>query len=95
MEGFLDALGATALVMLAVIGAVAGVIAGWIAGRQMLLYILLGVAGAVLLPFILAALGIGILAAGGVILLLVVALIGAIIVLAIGRALINRMNRSK
>ena len=95
MEGFLDALGATALVMLAVIGAVAGLIAGKIAGRQMWLYVLLGIAGAVLLPFILAALGIGVLAAGGVILLLVVALIGAVVVLVIGRALIGRMNRGK
>ena len=95
MEGFLDALGATALVLLALIGAVAGAIAGKIAGRQMPVYILLGIAGAVLLPFVLAALGIGVLAAGGVLLLLVVALIGAVVVLAIGRALIGRMNRTK
>lgn len=95
MEGFLDALGATALVMLAVIGAVAGAIAGWIAGQQMAVYIILGIVGAVLLPFLLAALGIGVLAAGGVILLLVVALIGSILVLLVGRALIDRMNRRK
>jgi uncharacterized membrane protein YeaQ/YmgE (transglycosylase-associated protein family) len=42
--------------------------------------------GAVAVPFILAALGIGVLAAGGLVLLLVVATVGAAVVLAIVRA---------
>lgn len=87
MEGFLDALGATALFLLVIVGAVAGLIAGFIAGRNKLLYVILGVVGAVALPFVLAALGVTVLAAGGLLVLLIVALVGAIIVLAIGRAI--------
>ncbi|MXQ09120.1 GlsB/YeaQ/YmgE family stress response membrane protein [Alphaproteobacteria bacterium GH1-50] len=90
MEGFLDALGAVTLIVLAVIGAASGVIAGLIAGQRMPLYILLGIAGAVALPFILAALGVTALAAGGLLLIAFVALIGAVIVLAIGRAIMRK-----
>ncbi|PZX15193.1 hypothetical protein LX81_02496 [Palleronia aestuarii] len=90
MEQLLDVIGATALVLLVVIGAVAGAIAGKIAGRRMPVYILAGIAGAVALPFILAALGIGIIAAGGLLLLLVISAIGAVIVLAIVRAITGR-----
>lgn len=90
MEGFLDALGAVTLIILAVIGALAGAIAGKIAGRQMLVYILLGIIGAVAMPFVLAALGIGILAAGSLLLLCLVALLGAVLVLAVGRALLGK-----
>ena len=85
MEGFLDALGAISLAALVIIGLVAGWIAGQLAGRKTLGYMVLGVAGAVALPFVLAALGIGILAAGGLLLLLVVAAIGAAILVALGR----------
>lgn len=90
MEGFLEGLGVTALVLLAIIGALSGVIAGYIAGNRMGLYILLGVVGAVALPFILAALGVTALAAGGLIVLGLVALVGAVIVLAIGRAILKK-----
>ena len=90
MEAFLEGLGIAALILLAIIGAVSGVIAGFIAGRRMPLYILLGVAGAVALPFILAALGVTALAAGGLLLLGFVALVGAVIVLAIGRAIMRK-----
>lgn len=90
MEGFLEGLGVTALVLLAIIGALSGVIAGYIAGNRMGLYILLGVVGAVALPFILAALGLTALAAGGLIVLGLVALVGAVIVLAIGRAILKK-----
>ncbi|QFS84044.1 hypothetical protein FIU97_14915 [Roseivivax sp. THAF40] len=85
MEAFLDVLGAVSLTLLILTGLLAGFIAGVIAGRDRLLYMVLGVAGAVALPFLLAALGIGILAAGGILVILAVALIGAVIVLAIAQ----------
>lgn len=87
MEGLMDAIGATALVLLVIIGALAGAIAGKIAGRRMPLYVGVGILAAVATPFILAALGVGILAAGGLLLILVAALIGAVVVLAIVRAI--------
>ncbi|MBT8424975.1 MAG: GlsB/YeaQ/YmgE family stress response membrane protein, partial [Silicimonas sp.] len=79
MEGFLEGLGVAALVLLAIIGALSGIIAGWIAGNRMGHYIVLGIVGAVALPFVLAALGVTALAAGGLLMLAVVALVGAVI----------------
>ena len=70
MEAFLDTLGAVALIALVVVGLAAGAIAGAVAGRNRLLYLILGVVGAVALPFILAALGVTVVAAGGLLLLL-------------------------
>ncbi len=87
MDAFLDALGAVALIALVLVGLVAGAIAGAVAGRNRLMYLLLGVGGAVALPFILAALGITAVAAGGLLVLLVVATIGAALVLAIVAAI--------
>ena len=87
MEAFLDTLGAVALIALVVVGLAAGAIAGAVAGRNRLLYLILGVVGAVALPFILAALGVTVVAAGGFLLLLVVAAIGAALVLALVAAL--------
>ncbi len=89
MEAFLDTLGAVSLILLVIVGLLAGWIAGTIAGRNRVRYMALGVAGAVALPFILAALGVGILAAGGLIVVLIVAAIGAAIVLAIARAIFD------
>ena len=66
MEAFLDTLGAVALIALVVVGLVAGAIAGAVAGRNRLLYLILGVVGAVALPFVLAALGITVVAACGI-----------------------------
>lgn len=87
MEAFLDALGATALTLLVIVGALAGAIAGKIAGRRMPLYVGVGIAAAVATPFVVAALGLGILAAGGLLVILATALVGAVIVLAIVRAI--------
>ena len=87
MEAFLDTLGAVALIALVVVGLAAGAIAGAVAGRNRILYLVLGVVGAVALPFILAALGVTVVAAGGLLLLLVVAAIGAALVLALVAAL--------
>ena len=90
MEGFLDALGAVALIMLVLVGLAAGYIAGKVAGRNMALYLVVGVVAAIATPFILAALGIGVLAAGGILLLMVVAAVGAVVVLALVQALFGR-----
>ncbi len=89
MEGFLDALGATVLVLLVIVGALAGFLAGKIAGRRMALYVIVGIVAAVATPFVLAALGIGLLAAGGVLLILLAAVVGAVVVLAIVRAVVK------
>jgi uncharacterized membrane protein YeaQ/YmgE (transglycosylase-associated protein family) len=90
MEAFLDTLGAVALIALVVVGLVAGAIAGAVARRNRLLYLILGVVGAVALPFVLAALGITVVAAGGLLVLLIVAAIGAALVLALVAALKKR-----
>jgi uncharacterized membrane protein YeaQ/YmgE (transglycosylase-associated protein family) len=85
MEGFFDALGVVSLVVLVLIGLGAGWIAGRLTGRNMAGYMALGVAGAVLLPILLAAVGIGVLAAGGLLVLLVVAAVGAAVLIALGQ----------
>ncbi|RVT87026.1 GlsB/YeaQ/YmgE family stress response membrane protein [Rhodobacteraceae bacterium CCMM004] len=77
MEGLFEALGAVSLALLAIVGLAAGLIAGAVAGRNKLLYAVAGVAGAVALPFLLAALGVTMIAAGGILILLVFALVGA------------------
>ena len=87
MEGFLDALGAISLTVLVVIGLVAGWVAGRVTGRNTAGYMILGVAGAVLLPFVLAALGIGIVALGGILLVFAIAAVGAAVLIALGRAI--------
>ena len=85
MEGLLDALGAISLTILVLIGLVAGWIAGRAAGGNTLGYMVLGVIGAVALPVILAALGIGIIALGGLLVLFVIAAIGAALLVVLGR----------
>ena len=89
MEQLLEAMGIFALVLLASIGAVAGWIAGRIAGRRMPLYIAVGIGAALAAPFVLAALGLGVLAAGGVLVILALSAVAAIVVLAIVRAILK------
>lgn len=89
MEGFLDALGTVLLIVMVVIGALAGFIAGKVAGRRTGLYVILGMVGAVALPFILAALGIGVLAAGGAVAIIVAALVGAAVLLVLGKLIFD------
>jgi uncharacterized membrane protein YeaQ/YmgE (transglycosylase-associated protein family) len=85
MEGFWDALGTVTLVLLVAVGLLAGWIAGAVAGRRRGLYLLLGVVGAVAAPFLLAALGLGLLAAGSLIAILAVAVLGALLILVLAR----------
>jgi uncharacterized membrane protein YeaQ/YmgE (transglycosylase-associated protein family) len=89
MEGFWDALGAVTLILLVLVGLIAGWIAGAIAGRRKGLYLLFGVVGAVAVPFLLAALGLGALAAGGLIAILAMAVAGALLILLVARAFLD------
>jgi uncharacterized membrane protein YeaQ/YmgE (transglycosylase-associated protein family) len=83
MEGVLEALGIIGLAILVVIGILAGLIASLIAGGDRGTYIVVGILAAVAAPFLLALVGVGILAAYGIAAILIAALIGAVIVLLI------------
>ena len=86
MEEFFQALGTIGLIFLVVVGVLAGFLASAVqGGRNKVRNIVVGVVGALLLPFVVAVLATGVLAAGGLVLILVVALIGAVAVLAIVR----------
>ncbi|SDE83538.1 GlsB/YeaQ/YmgE family stress response membrane protein [Limimaricola pyoseonensis] len=87
MEELLQGLGVTLLVVLALVGLAAGWLAGVVFGGRRALYMVAGALGAVAAPFLLAALGVTILAAGGLLLAVVVALIGAALVVALVRAI--------
>lgn len=90
MEGFLEALGVIGLIGLVVVGLLAGWIASVVAGaRNSLGYMVIGVAAAVSTPFVLAALGVGLLAAGGLIAIVLAAACGAILVLLIARLIFD------
>lgn len=86
MEGFLHALGGIGLALLVVIGLLAGWLASVVAGgRNRAGYLVLGVLAAVATPFVLAAIGVGVLAAGGLAAILVAAIFGAIVVLILAK----------
>ena len=90
MEGFFEGLGAAALAVLAVVGLVVGWLAGAVTGRSRVVYAIIGALAALATPFLLAALGVTVLAAGGVLLVLVVGAIGAAVVVALVRAVSGR-----
>jgi uncharacterized membrane protein YeaQ/YmgE (transglycosylase-associated protein family) len=83
MEALLEAMGIAVLVLLVGIGLLAGWFAGVIAGRRRAMYLGLGVVGAVALPFLLAAVGVGLLAAGGLLAVVATAAIGAVLLVGI------------
>ena len=83
MEAFMDALGVIGVVFLVIVGAVAGAIAGVVAGRNRVLYIVLGILGALALPFLLAALGVFLAIGGGLLVILVIGAVGALAILAL------------
>ena len=86
LEEFFQALGMIGLIFLVVVGVLAGFLASAVqGGRNKVRNIVVGVVGALLLPFVVAVLATGVLAAGSLVLILVVALIGAVAVLAIVR----------
>jgi uncharacterized membrane protein YeaQ/YmgE (transglycosylase-associated protein family) len=91
MEEFFQAVGAIGLIVLAVIGMLAGVIASRIqGGRNIGRNVVIGVIGALLLPFVVALLAAGVLAAGGLLLILVLAAMGALVVLLIAQLIARR-----
>ena len=94
MDVFLEVVGWGVFGLLVVVGLIAGALAGWIAGRDRLLYLVMGVIGAVALPIVLLGLGVGLLAAGGVLALLFFAAIGAVLLLALVHALFGRSRSS-
>ena len=83
MEAFMDALGVIGVAFLVIVGAVAGAIAGAIAGRNRLLYVVLGILGALALPFLLAALGVFLAIGGGLLVILAIGAVGALAILAL------------
>ncbi len=91
MEEFFHALGIIGFVFLVIVGVLAGVLASQVeGGRNMPRNIAIGVAGALLLPFLVALLAAGALAAGGLLLILFVAAIGAVAVLVIVQLIVRR-----
>ncbi|MBB3711693.1 putative membrane protein YeaQ/YmgE (transglycosylase-associated protein family) [Limimaricola variabilis] len=88
MEELLNGIGIAALVILALVGLAVGWVASLLTGgRRRALYMIVGALAAMATPFLLAALGVTILAAGGLLLVVIVALIGAALVLALIRAI--------
>ncbi|MBC7138978.1 MAG: GlsB/YeaQ/YmgE family stress response membrane protein [Defluviimonas sp.] len=82
MEGFIEALGWIALVLLVVVGLMAGWGASAVTGgRHLPRNLLVGVVAALAVPLLLVVAGIGALAASGLLMVLVVAAIGTVIVL--------------
>jgi uncharacterized membrane protein YeaQ/YmgE (transglycosylase-associated protein family) len=82
MEGFLEAIGWAGVIILALIGLVAGWLASVVAGgRNRAKYLVIGVLAALATPFVLAAVGIGVLAAGGLLAVLFAGIVGAVLVL--------------
>ena len=88
MEELLQGIGIAALVILALVGLAVGWFASRLSGgRRRALYMIVGALAAMATPFVLAALGVTVLAAGGLLLVILVALIGAALVLALVRAI--------
>jgi uncharacterized membrane protein YeaQ/YmgE (transglycosylase-associated protein family) len=83
MEGLLQALGVVGIAILVVIGLLAGLIASLIAGGDRGMYMVVGVVAALATPFVLALIGVGVLAAYGIAAILIAAVVGAAIVLLI------------
>jgi uncharacterized membrane protein YeaQ/YmgE (transglycosylase-associated protein family) len=82
MEGFMEAIGWAGVIILALIGLVAGWLASVVAGgRNRAKYLVIGVLAALATPFVLAAVGIGVLAAGGLLAVLFAGIVGAVLVL--------------
>jgi uncharacterized membrane protein YeaQ/YmgE (transglycosylase-associated protein family) len=86
VEEFFQALGVFGAGLLVVIGAVAGWIAARFSGGNVVLYVVLGVVGALAAPFVLALLGVGIAVGATLLGILLIGLVGAVILLAIVRA---------
>jgi hypothetical protein len=87
MEGFFEGLGVAALVVLALVGLAVGLAVGKLTGRSALVYGLIGAVAAMATPFILAALGVTVLAAGGLLVVAITGLVGALVIVGLVRAI--------
>ncbi|PWJ17523.1 GlsB/YeaQ/YmgE family stress response membrane protein [Jannaschia seohaensis] len=90
MEAVLEGFGIAALATLALVGLAVGLLMGKLTGRSPRLYGAIGAVAAVATPFMLALLGITVLAAGGLLLVAAVGLVGAVVTLGVVRALSRR-----
>ena len=90
MADFFANLGIATLVILGMIGLAVGWLAGAFTHRSKPLYALIGAAAAMATPFVLAALGVTVLAAGGVLAVIVVGAVAAAVVVALVRAVFHR-----
>ena len=90
MEDVLGGLGIAALVVLALAGAAIGFGIAKLMGRRGALGAVLGALAAMATPFLLALLGVTVLAAGGLLLVAVVGAIGAAVVVGAVMALLRR-----
>ncbi|CUH40296.1 hypothetical protein JSE7799_03028 [Jannaschia seosinensis] len=90
MEGFFEGVGVAALVILALAGLAIGWLAGALSGRSKAVYAIIGAVAAMATPFLLAALGVTVIAAGGVLLVIIVGAVGAAVVVGLVRALSGR-----
>ncbi|KIT14242.1 hypothetical protein [Jannaschia aquimarina] len=86
MEAFFEGLGLAALIVLALVGLGVGGVIGLITGRKVAVYALIGAVAAMATPFLLAALGVTVLAAGGILLVAAVGAVGAAVIVGIVRA---------
>lgn len=90
MEGFLEAIGWAGLTILVLIGLVSGWLASTVAGgRNRARYLVIGVLAALATPFVLAAVGLGVLAAGGLLAILAAGVFGAVVVLILVRVIFD------
>jgi hypothetical protein len=90
MEEFFQGVGITALILLALVGAGLGAAAAKLLRRPVVLYVVVGALAAMATPFVLAALGVTVLAAGGILLVLIVGAVGAAVAVGLVRALTGR-----
>ena len=90
METFLEVIGWTAIILLALIGLVAGLLASVVTGGSKGKYILAGVVGAVAFPFVLAALGVTAIVGAGLLAVLAVGIVGAVLIVALVKAVTGR-----
>ena len=99
MESNVDAgavmqvIGWSAIVLLAVVGLVAGLIAAVITGGSKAKYILVGIVGAVALPFVLALLGVTAAIGAGLLAILAIGVIGAVLLVLLIKALTGKSDR--
>jgi uncharacterized membrane protein YeaQ/YmgE (transglycosylase-associated protein family) len=90
MEEVFQGIGVLGLIFLLLVGLLAGWIASKVAGdRHRGQYMAIGVVGALAAPFLLAALGVGLLALGGLVAVLAAAVVGAVIVLIVAKLIFD------